>query len=77
MEQLRASPFARAFPTLMRVVKEGDAPPYDVRLACDVCHADITDKARIVLADGRVICAGCTQMPPEHKVAPQICGRGG
>ena len=53
MEQLRASPFARAFPTLMRVVKEGDAPPYDVRLACDVCHADITDKARIVLADAR------------------------
>ena len=42
------------------------------RIECDACHADITDHAKILLADGRVICAVCTALTPEQKVAPQI-----
>jgi hypothetical protein len=35
--------------------------------ACDACGTDITDKARILLADGRIICGMCTQVLASQK----------
>ena len=43
---------------------------------CDACGADLADRARMLLADGRVICGMCTQVPASQKVTPQTCGRG-
>jgi formylmethanofuran dehydrogenase subunit E len=44
--------------------------------ACDACGTDITAKARILLADGRIICGMCTQVLASQKIVPQVCGRG-